>query len=310
MPSEIPNVLPDGCNVTFVQILSRHGSRDPTFLKTLTYASLVERIKTNAHTFPTAYSFLKDFNYTLGSDQLTHFGQKELHYSGRKFYHRYEALAASSIPFVRAGGQERVVQSAMSFTQGFHMAKLEDTPNDDSDNYPYPILEIREDPESNNTLHHSLCNAFEEDDLGSDAQQVWLDIFAPPITDRVNRDLSGVNLTSMDTVHLMDLCPFHTVATESGSLSPFCSLFTELEWQQYDYFQSLGKYYGYANGNHLGPTQGVGFANELIARMTKSPVQDHTSVNQTLDSSNATFPLSSEVVLYADFSHDKLAWSS
>ena len=291
--------------MTFVQVLSRHGSRDPTFFKTLAYASLVDKIKTNVYTFPTAYSFLKDFNYTLGSDQLTDFGQKEMYSSGLKFYHQYKSLAISSTPFIRAGGQERVVQSAMNFTQGFHMAKSEDMPKDEPDSYPYPVLEISESPESNNTLHHSLCDAFEENDLASEAQQVWLDQFGPPITSRLNRDLPGANLTSMDTVQLMDFCPFHTVATEFGSLSPFCNLFTELEWHEYDYLQSLGKYYGYANGNPLGPTQGVGFANELIARMTRSPVQDRTSVNQTLDSSNATFPLGADMTLYADFSHDK-----
>ena len=60
----------------------------------------------------------------------------------------------------------------------------------------------------------------------------------------------------------------------------------------------------YSFGNALGPTQGVGFTNELIARLTNSPVVDGTSSNHTLDSRNATFPLSESPSLYADFSHD------
>jgi hypothetical protein len=54
----------------------------------------------------------------------------------------------------------------------------------------------------------------------------------------------------------------------------------------------------------LGPTQGVGFANELLARLTNTPVNDHTSTNSTLDSSRDTFPLGGSTSLYADFSHD------
>lgn len=100
----------------------------------------------------------------------------------------------------------------------------------------------------------------------------------------------------------MDLCPFETVATPHGTLAPFCALFSPDEWAQYDYYQTLGKYYGSGPGNPLGPTQGVGFVNELIARLTGEKVVDETSVNHTLDASPATFPLGR--ALYADFGHD------
>lgn len=102
----------------------------------------------------------------------------------------------------------------------------------------------------------------------------------------------------------MDLCPFNTVANPDGAVSPFCDLFTADEWRQYGYYQTLGKYYGYGPGNPLGPTQGVGYVNELIARLTGTGVVDHTSVNQTLDSSPVTFPVGSAHPLFADFSHD------
>lgn len=55
-------------------------------------------------------------------------------------------------------------------------------------------------------------------------------------------------------------------------------------------------------GNPLGPVQGVGYVNELLARLTSQPVQDHTQTNSTLDSSPNTFPLNR--TFYADFSHD------
>jgi len=55
-------------------------------------------------------------------------------------------------------------------------------------------------------------------------------------------------------------------------------------------------------GQPLGRIQGVGYVNELLARLTGRPVQDHTQTNTTLDSSPITFPLNRTI--YADFSHD------
>lgn len=60
----------------------------------------------------------------------------------------------------------------------------------------------------------------------------------------------------------------------------------------------------YRYGNALGPVQGVGYVNELLARLSSTPVNDSTSTNGTLDSDPATFPLNRTV--YADFSHDNL----
>ncbi len=64
----------------------------------------------------------------------------------------------------------------------------------------------------------------------------------------------------------------------------------------------MGKYYSFGAGNPLGPTNGVGFVNELIARLTNKPVAESVSVNVTLDGNEATFPLGRAI--YADFSHD------
>ena len=242
----------------------------------------------------------------MGADQLTRFGEQQLFNSGIKYYNRYKGLTKSLYPFVRAADQERVVMSAKNFTQGYIQAALADTGTKIHPN-AHNIVRISEAPGLNNTLAHGLCKDFEDlpaYEVGKVAQETWQDIFTPPITARLNVNLPGANLTSPETIFFMDLCPFDTVASLSGEISPFCDLFTTDEWRQYDYYQSLGKYYGYGSGNPLGPTQGVGFANELIARLSSTPVNDHTSVNHTLDGANATFPIGAAHPLYADFSHD------
>jgi hypothetical protein len=227
--------------------------------------------------------------------------------SGLKFYSRYEALSKDAIPFVRTSGQERVVESAQNWTQGFHTAKSSDGNASDPGQFPYSIIIIPEGPTYNNTLDHSLCTAFEEgydSTIGDSARDIWADSFIAPIKKRVNHDLKQASLSSEQIIHLMDMCPFDTVHNPDGAISPFCRLFSKAEWHAYDYYQSLGKFYGFSWGNPLGPTQGVGFTNELVARLTSTAVDDHTSTNSTLDGSTSTFPIGRETKLYADFSHD------
>ncbi|KAI9054735.1 hypothetical protein LZ554_001886 [Drepanopeziza brunnea f. sp. 'monogermtubi'] len=305
VPSEIATEVPEQCTITFAQMLSRHGARDPTEGKTTQYKELITQIHTNVTSYNGSFAFLKDYNYTLGADQLTLFGQNEMVSSGTKFYNRYKTLTKAIAPFIRASNQTRVVESATNWTQGFHTARIHDPSATTNGCFHLPIELISEDAGKNNTLDHGLCTSFEDgvfSSIGENAQKEWQAIFTPPITARLNENLPGANLTNDDTILMMDLCPFNTVADDAGNLSPFCSLFTVAEWQSYDYLQSVGKYYHYSNGNPLGPTQGVGFTNELIARLTSSPVVDHTSTNSTMTGSNATFPLGA--ILYADFSHD------
>jgi hypothetical protein len=305
VPSDIDNAVPDQCTLTMVQILSRHGARDPTSSKTAAYNATIQRIQSKVTSYGAGYEFIKDYVYTLGADQLTAFGQQELVNSGTKFYERYAALARADIPFVRSSGQDRVVESSRNWTQGFHQARSADPGAKGSDSLPYNIVTISEDDGMNNTLSHNLCTAFEDgpdSEIKDNAKSIWMGVFTRNITARLNANLPGANLSATDTISMMDLCPFNTVANANGKLSDFCRLFTADEWQSYDYLQTLDKWYGYANGNPLGPTQGVGFTNELVARLTGQPVADSTTTNSTLDGNPATFPLNR--TLYADFSHD------
>lgn len=222
--------------------------------------------------------------------------------SGTKFYHRYKALANTTNPFYRTASGSRVVESALKFAHGFSAAKFADGKRSNAIVEPQQMVII--DEAGNNTLSHGTCDAFEDDraEWSDSAEAVWANIFVPPITRRLNAALTGANLSTIDTINLMDLCPFETIASVTGALSPICNIFTPLEWTQYDYYQTLNKYYGFHQGAPLGPTQGVGFVNELIARLTGPPVHDHTNTNTTLDADPKTFPLGR--TLYADFSHD------
>ncbi|KAF2740744.1 acid phosphatase [Polyplosphaeria fusca] len=296
VPSDIDVDPPKTCDVTFASVLSRHGGRDPTAGKTMLYKIMIANIQSTAKAYPGEFAFLKNYQYTLGADQLTDAGRQEMVNSGAHFYRRYSTLIDSKPPFVRSSGQDRVVESAEKWLQGLAEASKQAVGDVD--------VVIPEGAGINNTLSHEICTAFEEgafSETGDDAQAIWVAKFVPPIQSRINSKL-GTNLTTAQTIYLMDMCPFDTLTSPTAQISQFCQLFTKKEWHQYDYYQTLGKYYGYANGNPLGPTQGVGYVNELLARLTETPVDDHTNTNRTLDSDPKTFPLNRKV--YADFSHD------
>lgn len=235
---------------------------------------------------------------------MTAFGEAQMVDSGTRYYQRYRELGQDENPFIRASGSPRVIVSAELFIDGFHKAKMADPHATEKDNQGTVSVIITEGPHSNNTLDHGRCDRFEDTDIYSDIEREFGTTYLPAIFDRLDADLPGIYLTAQEAVYLMDMCPFHTVALspDASIKSPFCDLFTLDEWKAYDYHKSLEKYYRYGAGNPLGASQGVGFVNELIARLTSTPVSDTTSVNMTLDRNPETFPLNR--TLYADFSHD------
>ena len=302
VPSEIPDRLPESCEITFVQLLSRHGARYPTDDKGHKYSKTVTKIKQKARKFRNVYSFLGDYQYKLGTENLTTFGQQQMQKSGQKFHDRYKDMVPRLRPFVRAAGSQRVVDSARHWLYGCGLEPLHAIEDSEHQGLRYPIIEIPEGRGSNNTLAHSTCNAFDSTNAEISRMQ-WRSKFNAT-TKRLNKNLKGANLDDGDTVNLMELCPFETVASSDAALSKFCRMFSPDEFEKLDYYESLEKYYAHGAGNYLGPVQGAGYVNELIARLKNQAVNDTTSTNQTLDSDPATFPLGPEQKVFADFSHD------
>ena len=146
--SGISTDIPDQCHITFAQVLARHGARFPTASKSTAYAQLITKIKASAKQYNGKYAFIKNYNYTLGADDLTTFGQQEMVNMGIQFFNRYKDLSKTFTPFVRASGQDRVVVSAQKFDLGFHQTKAAYRSDP---NYPYNILVISEDKGTNNT---------------------------------------------------------------------------------------------------------------------------------------------------------------
>lgn len=80
---------------------------------------------------------------------------------------------------------------------------------------------------------------------GSDSSKgemkTFVDIAFQKIAARLNSAAPGANLDPQDTLAIMHLCPFESVANEE--LSPFCNLFSKDDLEIYEYAADLEKFY-------------------------------------------------------------------
>ncbi|KAF9556503.1 phytase, partial [Agrocybe pediades] len=280
---------PKDCKITQVNIIQRHGARFPTSGAGTRIQAAVKKLQSAKTYTDPRLDFLTNYTYTLGHDDLVPFGALQSSQAGEETFQRYSFLVSKeNLPFVRASSSNRVVDSATNWTEGFSAA---------SHHVLNPILFVILSESLNDTLDDAMCP-----NAGSSDPQtgIWTSIYGTPIANRLNQQAPGANITAADVSNLIPLCAFETIVKETPS--PFCNLFTPEEFAQFEYFGDLDKFYGTGYGQPLGPVQGVGYINELLARLTEMPVRDNTQTNRTLDSSPLTFPLDRSI--YADLSHD------
>ncbi|KAJ7885122.1 phytase [Mycena olivaceomarginata] len=252
--------LPAGCEISQLQ---RHGARLPTEHQTEDILPGVQKLQSAEFYTDSRLDFLDTFVYSLGENLLVPLGAIQSFESGKTALRRYASLVTKDdLPFVRASGMSRVIETAKNWTAAAA-----------SHGVYNPRLSLIINEATNDTL---------QDNNSTKEMTEWLDVFGPPITARLNSWAPGANLTNEDIHGLMMLCAFHTVAsvpygyTEGSPLpfSPFCSLFTPSEFESFEYSSDLDKYYStgfvYTAGA-LGRVQGVGYVNELLARLTNSP---------------------------------------
>lgn len=83
-------------------------------------------------------------------------------------------------------------------------------------------------------------------------------------------------------------------------------MFTENEFKDFEYFFDLNYYYGWSFGSPIAAASGLGYLQEFVARLTKSPIGVYNSnTNSTIDGNPITFPLNQPI--YADATHEVIA---
>jgi hypothetical protein len=68
---------------------------------------------------------------------------------------------------------------------------------------------------------------------------------------------------------MLQLCSYETDAL---GYSAFCKIFTEEDFENYEYYYDLSFYYNNGYGSPVAAAQGKGYLEEWVSRFTQTPV--------------------------------------
>ncbi|KAM6489807.1 phosphoglycerate mutase-like protein [Amanita muscaria] len=294
---------PEGCRVTGLHFLHRHGARYPSSWSEYgSPAGLAGKLHDAASQWNATgkMKFLNEWTYKLGQEVLTPFGRQQLVDLGVSMRLKYGYLLknfseTNTIPVFRTESQDRMVASALNFAIGFFGYPFEGQ-------YQQSITIEGKDFKNTLAPFYTCPNAFEPKRGGRGAWYVkkWANKYLKDAQTRLQKQIRGFDLSIEDVYTMQLLCPYETVAI---GYSKFCELFNREEWEGFDYSWDLNLWYDSAFGSPVGRVQGIGYVQELIARLTHTPISTHnSSTNATLDDNPITFPLNDS--LYVDATHE------
>ncbi|KAF8061714.1 histidine phosphatase superfamily [Lyophyllum atratum] len=295
--------VPETCRVTGLHFLHRHGARYPTTWAAYGGpANFARRLNDLAPNLNASgeLDFLNDWTYKLGEELLTPFGRQQLYDLGISMRLKYGFLLknfteSNTIPVFRTESQDRMLYSALNFAIGFFGYPL--------DGKYQQSITIEADGFNNTLAPYDTCpnaRVARRADRGVWYVKRWAAIYLKDAHARLRKQLKGYQLTIEDAYVMQQMCAYETVAI---GYSKFCELFTEEEWEGFNYALDLSFWYGSAFGSPMARVQGYGWIKELVARLTHTPIKEHnSSTNSTLDDDPITFPLGQS--LYVDATHE------
>lgn len=244
-----------------------------------------QRFSSGNYTPTGVLSFMKGWQTVLTNDDLqiamvSPTGVKEAHDLGYMLRTRYPQLYNEGDDFVVwANNYTRVLQTAKMFVQGFlgfTAAEHGSVVSVTSTGYAGNI--------GNSLAPSDQCPLF-NDDSGGDYATEWADVYIPPIKERLEALIEG-NFTfeDNDISQMPYLCGFESQIT--GRLSPWCSIFTDSELQQYEYAQDIRYWWGLGPGTDLEQTMMMPYLNALVGLLQQGPGINGTAA----DGSSFTLP--------------------
>ncbi|KAJ7291916.1 histidine phosphatase superfamily [Mycena rebaudengoi] len=291
--------VPEGCRITAVHLLHRHGARYPTTggSPSAFAAALNAAATTTGFNASGPLTFLNTWTYKLGAETLTPFGRSEMFNLGVGFRIKYGELLkhAKDLPVFRTTSEARMVDSALNFAAG--MFGVQEYQHD-----YHQLIEVEGDVLTNSTLAPWNCPILDTDvaAFGSTQALKWANIYLLPAQKRLSPFIAGFPLTISKLSAMQSLCVYETVAL---GYSVFCELFTEDEWKGFSYLIDLQFWYGFGPGAPFASAMGIGWVQELVSRLTQTRITDsHSTVNASIVSSNVTFPFGQPI--YVDATHD------
>ncbi|KAG0645648.1 Myo-inositol-hexaphosphate 3-phosphohydrolase A [Hyphodiscus hymeniophilus] len=330
--------LPDGCQIESASTLQRHAQRFPTsyiddgvndqqFADKLSNFTKAASGNSSVGLFTGPLSFLNGYQYIMqDTGLLTGIGAITEFQSGVSFWNRYgRTLFNASLAqlaynstidngtarppvVIRTTSQSRIQNTQISWSLGFFGPSFRTIASPTLANWtaPFERVVIPEGGTENNTLasYDSCFNDYSAlGYMGDDDIFTYLPKYLGAATKRMQKYApSGFSFNYNDTYAMQSICAYEY---NYIGMSDFCFLFTADEWAGFENTLDMEYYYDYSYGNPTGRAQGIGYLQELIARLEHVYItSSNSSVNSTIDNNAATFPLGQP--FYADFSHDDI----
>ncbi|KAJ4298916.1 hypothetical protein N0V90_004159 [Kalmusia sp. IMI 367209] len=300
LPDASP-LIPEGCDITQLHLLYRHGARYPTSdAAPQTFAQKIANATKTGLAVSGELAFLGNWTYKLGAELLTPFGRSQNFLLGVQYRELYGHLLnnfteTGALPVFRTQSQDRMVKTAENFAAGFfgvpeylnqvNIEILVETLGVNNSGAPYETC-----PNSNIKSRGSIGSTV--------AAQFANNAFNATIA-RLQSQVSGINFTSTDAIAMLQLCSYET---HGLGYSAFCDLFSQEDFLNYEYYYDLSFYYNNGPGSPVAAAQGKGFLDEFIARFTGRYPQALSALNRTFDNTSTYFPLNQSI--YADATHE------
>ncbi|KAL1624192.1 hypothetical protein SLS54_004122 [Diplodia seriata] len=331
--------LPDGCQIEQVHTMQRHAHRLPIewvddgdnnldFVYKLGNWSAASN---STGSFAGPLKFLNHYRYSMPSTGLlTGQGAVEEMRSGVSFWNKYGRTlydaengqlsydpkypngTAREKPLLRTTSQPRMYNSMLNWAIGFFGPTFRAEPDQSIPTLgnwtdDFDVLIIPEGGTENNTLasYDSCFNDFEADigDIGDQDVFKYIPVYLQDATKRLQTYApQGFSFNVNNTYAMQMICAYEM---QYIGQSDFCGLFTADEWAGFENTLDIAYYYDYAFGNPTGRAQGIGYVQELLARLQNQYITaSNSSVNSTITDNPDDFPLGRP--FYADFSHDDI----
>lgn len=283
--------LPGQCKVAQVHVVSRHGTRYNTH-----DLRLPEVISSADFKAFEELEFLNGWKYDQGVNILTSLGNQQLFDKGVRTFFRYGRLLSGKDKIVaRSTTQERMMMSAEYFLLGFFGTVWPEFVDLD--------LLIEEEGYNNSLASYDNCPYNARLKHNREDLRPFLEQYLAGAVERINSKVHGINFTVDDVYDMQELCTFEAVTL---GFSRFCNLFTQKEWEDYEYYQSWNWYNENFLGSETARALGISWVEEFKNRLLGKPYNASRNgiQNSTLNEDPKHFPLNQPI--YMDFTHDSV----
>ncbi|KAF2083825.1 phosphoglycerate mutase-like protein [Saccharata proteae CBS 121410] len=262
--------------------MSRHAERYPTIKAGSRMLDMLDRVKATNITLQGDLAFLNSWQFFTASPQ-THFeqltttgpyaGTLSAFTTGVRLRTRYAHLLPHRLSHGKktsfwAGDSPRVIDTARYFAAGFFGLDWPDTAT------LHVIPETLE--RGGNTLTPGdSCLAYIEDeefghDYGARMLMAYRSTYLSKVRERLQTQNPGIVLSDADIYSMQEMCGFET--TVRGA-SPWCDVFSEEEWRDFEYARDVIHYYRAGPGNRWAGAMGWLWLNRTAELLEGGPAE-------------------------------------